>query len=195
MIEEKSSRLIEMLVSSSTPDEILAGKILGLGSLGMTQILIWTMIGIVLVGSAVIPVNSFKNILPMLIYFILGFLFYTTLFVGIGSAVNTEQEAQQITTYLSLILMLPVIIAMPAIQNPDFIVTRIFSYFPLTIPTVMLLRLSVHDVSGYEILMSTLILALSIILAIKISAKVFRIGILSYGNKLSFKEILSWVKE
>jgi ABC-2 type transport system permease protein len=91
--------------------------------------------------------------------------------------------------------MLPVIIAMPAIQNPDFIVTRIFSYFPLTIPTVMLLRLSVHEVSGYEILMSTLILALSIILAIKISAKVFRIGILSYGNKLSFKEILNWVKE
>jgi ABC-2 type transport system permease protein len=195
MIEEKSSRLIEMLVSSSTPDEILAGKILGLGSLGMTQILIWSMIGIALVGSAVIPVNAFKNILPMLIYFILGFLFYTTLFVGIGSAVNTEQEAQQITTYLSLILMLPVIIAMPAIQNPDFIVTRIFSYFPLTIPTVMLLRLSVHDVNGYEVLMSALILALSIILAIKISARIFRIGILSYGNKLSFKEILSWIKE
>jgi ABC-2 type transport system permease protein len=70
MIEEKSSRLIEMLVSSSTPDEILAGKIFGLGSLGMTQILIWSMIGIALVGSSVIPVNAFKNILPMLIYFI-----------------------------------------------------------------------------------------------------------------------------
>lgn len=195
MIEEKSSRLIEMLVSSSTPDEILTGKILGLGSLGMTQIFIWSMFGIALVGGAVIPVNAFKNILPMLIYFILGFLFYTTLFVGIGSAVNTEQEAQQITTYLSLILMLPVIIAIPAIQNPDFIVTRIFSYFPLTIPTVMLLRLSVHEVSGYEILMSTLILALSIILSIKISARIFRIGILSYGSKLSLKEILNWVKE
>jgi ABC-2 type transport system permease protein len=195
MIEEKSSRLIEMLVSSITPDELLTGKILGLGSLGITQIAIWSLIGIGLVGGAIIPVNAFKNILPMLIYFILGFLFYTTLFVGIGSAVNTEQEAQQITTYLSLILMLPVVIAMPAIQNPDFLLTKIFSYIPLTIPTVMLLRLNVQEVSNFEILLTILILILSIILATKISAKVFRIGILSYGNKPSLKEIFSWLKE
>ena len=195
MIEEKSSRLIEMLVSSITPDELLTGKILGLGSLGITQIAIWSLIGIGLVGGAIIPVNAFKNILPMLIYFILGFLFYTTLFVGIGSAVNTEQEAQQITTYLSLILMLPVVIAMPAIQNPDFLLTKMFSYIPLTIPTVMLLRLNVQEVSNFEILLTILILILSIILATKISAKVFRIGILSYGNKPSLKEIFSWLKE
>lgn len=195
MIEEKSSRLIEMLISSSTPDELLTGKIIGLSMLGLTQIFIWLLIGISLVASALVPAAAFDNVLPMLIYFILGFLFYSSLFVGIGSTVNTEQEAQQITTYLSLILMLPVVIAMPAIQNPDLLVTKIFSYIPLTTPTVMLLRLNVESVSDLEILLTLSILLFSIIIVTKLSAKIFRIGILSYGSKPSIKEILQWIKE
>jgi len=195
MIEEKSNRLIEVLVSSSTSDELLAGKIIGLSSLGLTQIFIWMLIGISLVGGSVIPPEAFENIVPMLGYFILGFLFYTTLFVGIGSIVTTEQEAQQITTYLSLILMLPVVIALPSIQNPDFMLLKILTYIPLTIPTVMLLRLNAAPVPPSEILISILIMLLSIIIMIKISAKIFRIGILSYGSKPSLKEIISWIKE
>ena len=195
MIEEKSSRLIEMLVSSSTPDELLTGKILGLSLLGITQILIWVLIGFSLIASSLLPITAFNNIIPMLLYFILGFLFYASLFVGIGSTVNTEQEAQQITTYLSMILMLPVVIAMPAIQNPDFIVTKVFSYIPLTIPTVMLLRLNVQNVTDFEIFISLIIMVISIFMVTKVSAKLFRIGILSYGNKPTIKEIFQWIKE
>lgn len=195
MIEEKSSRLIEMLISSSTPEELLTGKILGLSMLGITQILIWVLLGMSLVASSMLPLTAFKNIIPMLLYFILGFLFYASLFVGIGSTVNTEQEAQHITTYLSLILMLPVVIAMPAIQNPDFIVTKIFSYIPLTIPTVMLLRLNVQNVSNLDIIISLVIMIFSIFIVTKVSAKIFRIGILSYGNKPTLKEIIQWIKE
>lgn len=195
MIEEKSSRLIEMLISSSTPEELLTGKIIGLSMLGITQILIWVLLGMSLVASSLLPVTAFKNIFPMLLYFILGFLFYASLFVGIGSTVNTEQEAQHITTYLSLILMLPVVIAMPAIQNPDFIVTKVFSYIPLTIPTVMLLRLNVQNVSDLDIIISLLIMVFSIFIVTKVSAKIFRIGILSYGNRPTLKEIFQWIKE
>jgi ABC-2 type transport system permease protein len=195
LIEEKSSRLIEMLISSSTPDELLTGKIIGLSLLGLTQIFIWVIIGTGLVAGALVPPSAFDNVLPMLLYFLLGFLFYSSLFVGIGSTVNTEQEAQQITTYLSLILMLPVVIAMPAIQNPDFLITKIFSYFPLTTPTIMLLRLNVETVPPLEIVLTLSILILSIIIVTKLSAKIFRIGILSYGNKPSLKEILQWIKE
>jgi len=195
MIEEKSSRLIEMLVSSTTPDELLTGKIIGLSLLGLTQIFIWSLIGISLVAGSLVPPSAFNNILPMLLYFILGFLFYSSLFVGIGSTVNTEQEAQQITTYLSLVLMLPVVIAMPAIQNPDLLVTKIFSYIPLTTPTVMLLRLNVESVSELEIILTLSILILSIFIVTKLSAKIFRIGILSYGSKPTIKEIIRWIKE
>jgi ABC-2 type transport system permease protein len=195
MLEERSNRLIEVLVSSSTPEELLAGKVIGLSSLGFTQILIWFLIGLTLAGSSLIPLGAFENILPMLIYFVLGFLFYTTLFVGIGSVVTTEQEAQQITTYISLVLLLPVVIAMPAIQNPDFIVIKIFSYIPFTIPSVMLLRLNISHVTTYEIIFTTLLMLLSIIIMIKVSAKIFRIGILSYGIKPTFKDIVSWINE
>jgi ABC-2 type transport system permease protein len=84
---------------------------------------------------------------------------------------------------------------MPAIQNPDFIVIRIFSYIPLTIPSVMLLRLQISQVATSELILTILIMLLSIIMMIKFSAKIFRIGILSYGVKPTMKEILSWINE
>lgn len=194
LIEEKSNKLIEVLISSCTPDELLTGKILGLSSLGLTQIIIWVLLGLGLVGSSVVPPEMFENILLVLLYFILGFVFYTTLFVGIGSIVTTEQEAQQITTYLSLTLMLPIVIAMPAIQNPDVLILKVFSYIPLTIPSVMLLRVNIAPVPVVDILITVSIMLISIYIMIKLSAKIFRIGILSYGGRPTIKEIISWIK-
>jgi len=194
LIEEKSNKLIEVLISSCTPDELLTGKILGLSSLGLTQIFIWVLLGLGLVGGAVIPPEMFENILLVLLYFVLGFVFYTTLFVGIGSIVTTEQEAQQITTYLSLTLMLPIVIAMPAIQNPDVLILKVFSYIPLTIPSVMLLRVNIAPVPVVDLLITVSIMLISIYLMIKLSAKIFRIGILSYGGRPTIKEIISWIK-
>ena len=194
LIEEKSNKLIEVLISSCTPDELLTGKILGLSSLGLTQIFVWVLLGLALVGGAVVPPEMFENILLILLYFILGFVFYTTLFVGIGSIVTTEQEAQQITTYLSLTLMLPIVIAMPAIQNPDVLILKIFSYIPLTIPSVMLLRVNIAPVPVVDLLVTVSIMLISIYIMIKLSAKIFRIGILSYGGRPTIKEIISWIK-
>jgi len=194
LIEEKSNRLIEVLVSSCTPDELLAGKILGLSSLGLTQIIIWALIGIGLIGGSVIPPEIFSNVGIMLVYFILGFVFFTTLFVGIGSIVNTEQEAQLLTTYLSLILMFPIIVAVPAIQNPDALILKIFSFIPFTIPYVMLLRVNVAEVPAEDIWLTILILLLSTILMIKISAKIFRVGALMHGSKPTLREIINWIK-
>jgi len=194
LIEEKSNKLIEVLISSCTPDELLTGKILGLSSLGLTQIFVWVLLGLGLVGGAVVPPEMFENILLILLFFVLGFVFYTTLFVGIGSIVTTEQEAQQITTYLSLTLMLPIVIAMPAIQNPDVLILRVFSYIPLTIPSVMLLRVNIAPVPVVDLLITISIMLISIFIMIKLSAKIFRIGILSYGGRPTIKEIISWIK-
>lgn len=195
LIEEKSNRLIEILISSCTPEELLTGKILGLSALGLTQIIIWSFIGISLVGGALVPPEAFENILPMLVYFILGFLFYTTIFVGIGSIVNTEQEAQQMTTYISLILVMPIVIAVSAIQNPDTMIVKVFSYIPLTIPSIMLLRFKVAPVPVSDIIITLAILILSILITLKIAAKIFRIGILSYGKRPTINELIRWTKE
>lgn len=195
LLEEKSNRIIEILVSSCNSNQLLAGKVIGLSALGLTQILIWMLIGISLAGSALIPIETFKNILPMLVYFILGFIFFTTLFVGIGSVVSTEQEAQQITSYLSILLVIPVVIVFPAMQNPDSVLIKVLSYIPFTSPSVMLLRLNIAPIPGWEIAATMALLILSTYLTIKFSAKIFRIGILSYGKMPSIKELKSWLSE
>jgi ABC-2 type transport system permease protein len=195
MIEEKSNKLIEILISSCTSEQLLSGKILGLSALGFTQILIWCMIGLTLIGGALIPPEAFENFLPMLIYFIVGFLFYTTIFVGIGSLVTTEQEAQQMTTYISLVLILPLVVAVPAIQNPDSMLVSILSYIPFTIPSIMLLRFKIAPVPITDVIITLSIMMLTIIATIKIAAVVFRIGILSYGTRPTIKELIRWSKE
>jgi|SRR5690554_3498469 len=195
LVEEKSNRLIEILISSCTPNELLTGKILGLSTLGLFQIFIWIVIGLSLTGTSVVPIEVFKNIFPILIYFILGFVFYTSLFVGIGSVVTSEQEAQQITTYLSFLLVLPIIFVLPAVETPDALYIKILSYIPLTLPSFMMLRLNISPIPEWEILSTIVIMLISIYLMINISAKIFRIGILSYGKRPSLKELIQWLKE
>jgi ABC-2 type transport system permease protein len=131
----------------------------------------------------------------MLVYFILGFLFYTALFVGIGSIVTTEQEAQQITSYLSLLLVLPIALSASAIFNPDSLLVEILTYIPFTIPAIMLLKLNVTNVPVIEMSSTILIMIASIYITIFASAKIFRIGILSYGKRPGIKELISWIKE
>jgi len=157
--------------------------------------LIWTCIGIALAGSSMIPFSAFSNFFIMLVYFILGFLFYTALFVGIGSAVTTEQEAQQITSYLSLMLVLPIALSASAIFNPDSLLVEILTYFPLTIPAIMLLKINVINVPPVELLSTIMIMIASIYITIFVSSKIFRIGILSYGKRPGIKELISWIKE
>ncbi len=195
LVEEKSNRLIEILVSSCTPDELLAGKILGLSSVGLFQIFIWMLLGISLAGFSLIPLNFFTNFIPMLVFFILGFIFYTAIFVGIGSIVTTEQEAQQITSYLSMILLLPVVLTVPAIENPESFMVKVLTYIPFTTPSIMLLRLSVSQVSAFVVSVTIFIMLISIYITNYLAAKIFRIGILSYGKKPSIKELINWIKE
>lgn len=195
LVEEKSNRLIEIIVSSCKPDDILKGKILGLSGLTMAQIVVWALIGVAFAGQGLVMFASFQNLFLLLIYFILGFVLYTAIFVGVGSVVTTEQEAQQITSYLSMITISPIVIMIPAMQNPDSLLIRVFSYIPLTTPGVMILRLNSAPISTIEILATLAELVLSIYLVIKISSKIFRIGILSYGKMPGLKEIFAWLRE
>jgi ABC-2 type transport system permease protein len=184
-----------VLISSSRPEELLAGKIIGLSALGLTQILIWLLIGVGLAGSALVTPDAFKNVLPVLVYFILGFVLFTAIFVGIGSIITTEQEAQQITGYLSLIIMFPVVIAIPAMQNPDTMLMQVLSYFPLTTPTLMILKYNITAVPLWEFGITVLIIIISIVITIKVTSIIFRIGILSYGKRPTSKELMNWLKE
>ena len=195
LLEEKSNRLIEILVSSCTPTQLLTGKILGLSMLNLFQIFIWSLIGIVLAGSTTISPEVFANIGLDLVYFVLGFIFYTGIFVGLGAVATTEQEAQQFNSYISMILILPIVFAISAIQNPNSEIVLILSYFPLTTPSIMLLRLNISPVPIMDILTTIFILMVSIFISIYLSSKIFKIGILSYGKRPTLREIINWIKE
>ncbi|MCX7611981.1 MAG: ABC transporter permease [Ignavibacterium sp.] len=195
LLEEKSNRLIEILVSSCTPNELLFGKIIGLSLLGIAQILAWILIGIAAVGTTLVSYSSFENLPTILLYFLIGYLFYTSLFVGIGSIVSTEQEAQQITSYLSIILVLPVVFLLSAMQNPDSTFVNILSYIPFTLPTVMMIKANLLELSLLEHLVAISIMFISTLIVVFLSGKIFRIGILSYGKMPSLKELISWLKE
>ncbi len=195
MLEEKSNRLIEILISSCSPQDLLFGKVIGLSTLGLTQVFVWLLIGFSLIGAAIVPITSFDNIHLILLYFILGFVFYTTLFVGIGSIASTEQEAQQITSYLSLLLVLPSVFIISTLQNPDSGLVQALSYIPFTLPSVMILRVNVSPIPAFEIALTVLIMILSILIVMRISSKIFRFGVLYYGKMPTLKEIKIWLKE
>jgi ABC-2 type transport system permease protein len=195
LLEEKSNRLIEILVSSCSKKELLAGKVLALSGLGFTQILIWCLLGLVTAQTALVPLEVFDNILPMLGFFILGYVFYVSIFVGIGSIVSTDQEAQQMTSYISIILILPTIFSISAIQNPGSPMIKILSYIPFTSASIMMLRLKIETIPPGEIASIVLIMLVTIYLTITFSSKLFKIGILSYGKRPALKELIRWIRE
>lgn len=195
LVEEKSNRIMEILLSSCTTNNLLSGKVIGLSMLGMFQLFIWSVIALILLGGNLLPTSIFNNAGYMLIYFILGYLFFTSIFVGVGSIVNSEQEAQHFTSYLSLIMIVPLVIAIKVIQYPDSLIVRILSFIPFTSPPVMLLRLNIATPPLWEIILTIIILTASIYLTIFISSKVFRIGVLSYGKRPGIKELYRWYKE
>jgi ABC-2 type transport system permease protein len=193
LLEEKSNRLIEILISSCKPEDLLAGKILGLSALGLTQMIFWLFVGTLLLGFNLIPVTSFDNIFEIIVYFILGYIFYSSLLVGIGSIVSTEQEAQQITSYLSMILIIPIIIILPAIQNPESLFIKILTYFPLTLPSVMILKINISNITISELIITILIMLVSIFLTIKLATRIFRVGIFYYNKMPAIRELKSWI--
>ncbi len=133
LVEEKSNRIIEILLSSCTVEELLLGKITGLGLLGLFQIIIWTLIGMIIYGVNIIPHNLFDNFSLQILYFILCYFFYSAIFIGLGSIVSTEHEAQQMTGYVSIMLIFPILISIEILQHPNSSFATIIIIFPLDI--------------------------------------------------------------
>lgn len=194
VIEEKSNRIVEVLVSSCTPRDLMAGKVLGLSGLGFTQLLIWGAIAMFIslkMGSVFIhPAEA----IFLILYFVLGYLFYAAVFIAAGSPFNTEQEAQQVNSYLIILLILPIVLALPAMRNPEATWLRVMTFIPFFTPTMMALRVPIQFPAVWEIVLTIIIMAASIYGAMVTAGKIFRIGILSTGKSPSLRELVRWVK-
>lgn len=195
LVEEKSNRIIEILVSSCSPTELMAGKILGLSLLGLTQIVLWIVIGVGVSISFNSDIVSVDNLMLILVFFLLGYLLYASVFVAIGSMSSTEQEAQQFTGYVSMLLVFPIVLAFSAMQDPNSTLIRVLTFIPFLTPTFMILRIPIQLPPLWEIISTILLMLVSITAMTWIAGKIFRTGILMYGKKPSPKELLRWIRE
>ena len=197
VIEEKSSRVIEVLLSAISPFELMAGKILGLVGMGLTVMGIWVAAAYGAARWQGLDIEVTASLLIYFgIYYLLGFLFFSALLAGIGSICNSLKEAQTLMGPISLIFVLPLISWFNLVRNPQGVFARVLSFIPPLTPMVMVLRLSADsNVALVEIIASILVLIAAVVLAIWVAAKVFRTGILMYGKRPGLWEVLRWLRQ
>ncbi len=194
MLEEKSNRVVEILMSSCSATELMAGKILGLSGLGLTQMSFWVLMGLILSLKFTIPMIPAGSLLLILLYIVLGYILYAAIFVTVGSPVSTEQEAQQITSYLVMILVVPIVFAFTVAQDPNAPLVKILSFIPLLSPSIMVMRIPNQMPSVGEIVGTLILIAATAIIFMRIAGKVFRTTILMYGKRPGLKELVRIVR-
>jgi len=197
IIEEKSSRIIEVLLSAVSPFQLMAGKILGLAGIGLTVMALWLAAAFTAARWQGLNVDaSIELLLYFVVYYILGFLFFSATLTGIGSVCNTIKETQSLMLPVMLVFITPVIAFPMLMQSPNGTMARVFSFIPPITPMVMILRLSAGaDVWFVEIGASILLLVIAVLVVTWAAAKIFRTGILMYGKKPSLFEILRWIRQ
>ena len=224
VIEEKNNRIIEIIISSVKPFDLMLGKILGTSLAGITQAFIWIVFTGVLfallptffdmpmtgtttealqspdtakiqeVLTAIYQFPLLETFILFILFFVGGYLLYSSLYAMIGAMVDNETDTQQFLLPVITPLMLAVYVGMFSVMEQTHgTVSVVFSYIPFTSPVVMLMRIP-FGVAWWEILISLLILYLTFFMVIKLSAKIYRIGILMYGKKASYKEVWKWLK-
>ncbi len=195
--EEKENRVIEILLSSVSPGQLMVGKIVGLGALGLTQVLVWLVSAwaMMSIGSVNLPALQglsipISTLLLAGIYFILGYLLYGAIMAGCGAIATTMREGQQIAGIFSMAAAVPMMFSSLLIMNPDSTFAVVLSYFPLTAPTMVMQRIGLQQVPTYQLAISLGLLFLSVPLVIWMAAKVFRMGLLMYGKRPTLGEIV-----
>lgn len=212
VVEEKSSRIVEVMISSVRPFDLMMGKIIGIGLTGLTQLFIWVCIlagvfafkgvffsggdiaGLPVIGdlNMIMSVDWLAIIVYFLLFFVGGYLIYAALFAMFGAAVDNAQDTQQYMMPITLIFLFALYAGMYSIRNPDGPLAFWCSMIPLTSPIVMMVRIP-FEIPLWEKLLSLAILYTTIFFVIKFAAKIYRVGILMYGKKPSIKEIMKWI--
>ena len=201
ILEEKTSRIMEVMLSTATAKEMMAGKILGVGAVGLTQVGIWAVAAaIYFAGILVAAAGSIKGAFsPMLlvffvVFFLLGYVLYSTLCAAVGSMVNSEQEAQQMQFLVMMPMILSVIFIVNIFQHPSSPIAVFGSLFPFTAPLVMFSRIAMQQPPMWQIALSIAIMVATIYAMVWLCGRIYRVGILMYGKKPNLPEIMKWIK-
>jgi ABC-2 type transport system permease protein len=210
VIEEKTSRIIEVIISSVKPFQLMLGKIIGVGLVGLTQFGAWIILSIIaskiaghafnsptspMAGAlAVLQTIPFGKILACFIfYFLSGYLLYSAMFAAVGSAVDSETETQQFMFPITMPLLFTYILSVSVLfRAPDSTLAVWLSIIPFTSPVAMMLRLPLGGVPDWQLGLSMVLLVLGFLFTTYVAARIYRVGILMYGKKASFKELSKW---
>jgi ABC-2 type transport system permease protein len=208
VLEEKTTRVAEVIVASVKPDTLLAGKVFGVAAVSLTQQVVWLASGVLLwsfrskifelVGVGALPPIPFPEVstgtlLIFILLFILGFLFYAALFAAAGATVNSDQEAQQASQPIMMLLIASIVFLQPIMLAPTSTMAKVLSWLPFSAPIVMPLRMSVVPIPALELTLVLLGLAVSCVGAIWLSSRIYRVGLLMYGKRPSLRELGRWV--
>lgn len=201
VLEEKTSRILEVLLSSATSTQLMVGKLLGVGAVGLTQILVWVIIAVVFAmpALAMTPTLSEFQIAPgvliaFAVFFLLGYLLYSTVYAMIGAITTTEQEGQQLQFAVVIPLVLSVFMLTPVVRAPDSPAMAWLSMVPFFSPVLMYARIVVQTPPWWQIALSIVLLIATIAGIMVLCARIYRIGILIYGKRPNLPEILKWLK-
>ena len=199
VVEEKTNRIMEILVTSITPFQLLAGKILGLGALGLTQLVVWLVMGYIglqlgqnstILAGVYVPPDM---VIIGVVYFLLGYFFLAALMAGIGAVVGSEQESRQYAGLISIVLVVPFFFIVQFFDAPDSAVVTFLSLFPLTSPVAIILRMGFAVVPTWQLVTSVVLLLITTIFVTWASARIFRWALLMYGKRPNLRQTLSAV--
>src|SRR5215469_5422268 len=202
IIEEKSSRILEVLLSSVTAKQLLAGKIVGVGAVGLTQVAIWlaiagvfSLIGLSSTGSVLANVHiPVIGVVAFGVYFVLGYFMYSTMYAALGSMVNSDQEAQQVQWPAMLPIIFAIVMATPVLQHPNSQLAFWASLFPFFTPILMFVRIMAETPPIWQILLSIVLMLLTTWGLLSLSSRIYRVGILMYGKRPTLPELRKWLR-
>jgi len=198
--EEKESRRGEFLLSHCSAEELLAGKILGYAGVGLLQIVVWVAIGLIVI--AVSPFAALFSEIQVsglvclaVIYFVLGYFLFSVSIACTASLAPTVREAQQVSAVFSMFAVFPIIFLQFLLQDPNSLLMQVLTYFPYTAPFVAMVRLTLVTVPPYQIIVSIALLVISIVILTRLAARIFRMGMLTYGKRVTFREVWGFLRE
>ncbi len=194
VIEERTNRMVEILLSTVSARELMTGKILGLGLLGMVQILFYLAMGIVFGMVKGIEIVRFDELPILFMYFLTGYFFFAAIYATLGTLFDNEQDAQQSMSIVSLIAMVPLMGSFYFMANPTALVTKILSFVPPMTPFMMILRISSDAAEPWEVAATIVLMILSVWGMMTLAGKIFHTALLMYGKRATLPEIWRWIR-
>ena len=209
VVLEKTSRVIEIVVSATRPSSLMFGKVIGVGSVGLLQLTVWSVMALLLfrfrgallgvfgidgAGDVELPPLALVDIAVILAYFALGYFFYAALYAAIGAMVNSDQEGQQAQTPVVLLLILPVVCVQLVANNPRGPIAQVLTLIPFSSPILMPMRYLLSGATTGDLVLSMAILVASLLGAVWVAGRIYRIGILMYGKRPGLRELGRWIR-